>query len=221
LVNIHTHPNILKTKYGYKYTPPSKLDYKETLHEHGTNRDSLIISPDGLWKIKPNDKLINFFKQEVKTFPHDSQWKQSIGEGGMFPQIKGMTRNDTDNYKKFMETLTHNTNLEHARLSRGYELKEYCEKNDYKYPMCKQITLDEYIKYINTGVLEYDLGYGFDIKLLRWDESWTFKYPKRKRDDNILEDMKSRNKLINKNINFVELKKCIDGTNPGYIVKCN
>ena len=113
------------------------------------------------------------------------------------------------------------TDIDELIIPENCNLKEYCEKNDYKYPMCKQITLDEYIKNINTGVLDYDLGYGFDIKLLSWDESWIFEYPERKRDNNILEDMKSRNKLIDKNINFFKLKKCIDNTDPGYIVKCN
>lgn len=187
------------------------------MHNHVENRDNYIVSPEGLWVFKPNKKLIKIFKDDISSFPHDKY--NEAGEGREFPSFR-LSDKDSDTYNDFMGTLTHNANLYHGKLSYGNDLKKYCEEKDYEPPTCKKITSKQYIKKINDSLLGDGGEYGFDIKLLKWNKPWIFNYPKKERDNVVLNDMKLRNKLINKDINFKKLKKCIDETESDYIVVC-
>jgi hypothetical protein len=71
----------------------------------GNKKDHFVITPEGIWKYKPNDNLINLFRSIVKTFPKSELSSFSEGSSDS-PKIDGVSEKDAENYNRFRELLT-------------------------------------------------------------------------------------------------------------------
>ena len=215
IINIHTHPNIHKIELNHKYLVPSPDDYEDSLHTYHNKKDHFVITPEGIWKYKPNDNLINLFRNIVKTFPNSELSSFSEGSSDS-PEIKGVSEEDAEKYNSFKEPLTSKIEKLNNRLLQTNELKMVCKNIFYSPNDCDNITLDSY--YQEMANLIPSERAGFDAVLIPWEKQWLFEYPKNGREDEILNQMGNRNKLININISKEELKMKIDRTGATYIV---
>jgi len=216
VVSIHTHPNTLVTDNGFKFCPPTHGDIRNSMMDYINARDSFIISTEGLWVYKPNTKLIELFTKDIPSYPHDHL--HYVEEGGKEHPGYLKDEADVEPFNNLMEILEANANLYNGKLAYGKDLIKWCEEVNYEPEMCQQIDLDDYIKAMNNDLLGSGAGYGFDIKLLKWDEPWTFTYTRLESDNLSLQHMKERNKLINKDINIDLLKNAVADTQTYYVV---
>jgi hypothetical protein len=65
---------------------------------------------------------------------------------------------------------------------------------------CDNITLDSY--YQEMANLIPNNHAGFDVELISWTKPWLFEYPKNGKENEIVNQMKNRNKLMSESLTF-------------------
>ena len=77
-----------------------------------------IISPEGLWTIKPNESLIEIYKKDVHPYPKYNKYNK---EGDEYAEFKVES---VKNFEALMNILQNNTNNLTGALARGFEIEK-------------------------------------------------------------------------------------------------
>ena len=222
-IDIHTHPKSLKLD-GRKYSPPSAYDYREYLLDtNNWNKKKFIVTTEGLYTIKVNNKLQERFKKDIKSFPFTINKSITNKEGGIFSKIEGpkFTKEDNDQLNKLLEVIINRSN----DIGLKYSQTKFAPNEFGKIIEVKgfeTININKYIEEINNNVLIEDSGIGFEVELLSWDEDWIFNIPLNERDSEIKRLILERNQLLNiDEYNKINLFEKINSTDEFYIIKFN
>jgi hypothetical protein len=186
-IGIHTHPRYL---YNSEYKPPSHTDYIQSIYDFiKTKSTNIVVEESGIWIYGPNKELID---EVYRVQPDISE----ILAGEMKEGEQDRRLDVGDRLYDLIDILGYNANNEHQNLVLNKRLvigiiinhileepptKEFIkelENEDMnilikRYQIQKEkINIPEYI--IRMGDLIGADGIGFNVKYIKWEDTFEF-----------------------------------------------